>query len=53
MKKLILLFVITTLTLTLSAQSYSPCYTEFMAKGNAAYNQGKNNEEKTYYAKAK
>ncbi|MBO6052032.1 MAG: SUMF1/EgtB/PvdO family nonheme iron enzyme [Bacteroidales bacterium] len=39
--------------LTLSAQSYSPCYTEFMAKGNAAYNQGKYSEAKTYYAKAK
>ena len=40
-------------TLTLSAQNYSPCYTDFMAKGNTAYNQGKYSEAKTYYAKAK
>lgn len=54
MKKLILLFVIMTLTLALAAQNnYSPCYTNNMSKGNTAFSQGKYSEAKTYYATAK
>lgn len=52
MKHIITLLLLL-VTFTVAAQSYSPCYTEFMAKGNAAYNQGKYSEAKTYYAKAK
>lgn len=40
-------------TLSLPAQEYSPCYTNNMAKGEAAYKQGKYSEAKTYYVNAK
>ena len=40
-------------SLSLSAQSYSPCYTNNIAKGDAAYKQGRYSEAKTYYAIAK
>ena len=53
MKQFCIITIFLFISLSLSAQSYSPCYTEFMAKGNAAYNQGKYSEAKTYYAKAK
>ena len=52
MKHIITLLLLL-VTFTVAAQSYSPCYTEFMAKGNAAYNQGKYSVAKTYYETAK
>ena len=39
--------------LTLSAQEYSPCYTSNMAKGDAAFKQGKYTEAKNCYSTAK
>ncbi|MBR4535179.1 MAG: hypothetical protein IKO62_00800 [Bacteroidales bacterium] len=54
MKKLITFIVIMALTFVLVAQSdYSPCYTNNMSKGNAAFSQGKYSEARTYYATAK
>lgn len=53
MKQFCIITIFLFISLSLSAQSYSPCYTEFMAKGNAAYNQGKYSEAKTYYETAK
>ena len=40
-------------SLSLSALSYSPCYTNNMANGDAAFKQGRYSEAKTYYATAK
>lgn len=40
-------------TLSLPAQEYSPCYTNNMAKGEAAYKQGKYSEARAYYVTAK
>ena len=40
-------------TVALSAQNYSPCYTNNMKSGNEAYAQGKYSEAKTHYAAAK
>ena len=46
---LILFFV----AFTVTAQDYSPCYTNNIAKGDAAFKQGKYSEAKTYYTTAK
>ena len=52
--KHILTLILLLAALTLAAQSnYSPCYTNNMKAGDAAYKQGKYSEAKTYYAKAK
>ena len=41
-------------TLAVSAQdNYSPCYRNNMSKGDAAYDQGRYSEARTYYANAK
>ena len=49
----ILTLILLLATFSLSAQSYSPCYTNNIAKGDAAFKQGKYSEAKTYYATAK
>jgi formylglycine-generating enzyme required for sulfatase activity len=50
----ILTLILLLAALTLAAQNnYSPCYTNNIAKGDAAFKQGKYNEAKTYYATAK
>ena len=41
------------ISLSLSAQNYSPCYTNNISKGDVAFKQGKYSEAKTYYATAK
>ena len=46
---LILLFV----TFTVAAQEYSPCYTNNMAKGNTAFNQGRYSEARICFVNAK
>ena len=52
--KHILTIIMLLSTLTMAAQSnYSPCYTNNMSKGDAAFKQGKYSEAKTYYATAK
>ena len=51
--KHILTIILFFATLTVVAQEYSPCYTNNMAKGNAAFKQGKYSEAKTYYVTAK
>ena len=51
--KHILTFILLFTTLTVAAQNYSPCYTNNIAKGDAAYKQGKYSEAKTYYTTAK
>ena len=51
--KHILTLIILLATLTVAAQDYSPCYTNNIAKGDAAFKQGKYSEAKTYYATAK
>lgn len=53
MKKILLLFVLMTMTLVLVAQNYSPCYTNNMAKGDEAFKQGKYSEAKAFYSTAK
>ena len=50
----ILTLILLLAALTLAAQSnYSPCYTNNMSKGDAAYKQGKYTEAKIYYDNAK
>ena len=51
--KHILTIIMLLATLTVAAQNYSPCYTNNMNKGDAAFNQGKYSEAKNYYATAK
>lgn len=52
--KHILTLILLLATLTVAAQNnYSPCYTNNIAKGDAAFKQGKYSEAKTYYATAK
>ena len=54
MKRIVTLIVILTMAFAISAQSnYSPCYTNNIAKGDAAFKQGRYSEAKTYYANAK
>ena len=49
----ILILILLLATFTVTAQNYSPCYTNNIAKGDAAYKQGKYSEARTYYATAK
>ena len=50
----ILTLILLLATLTVAAQNnYSPCYTNNMAKGDAAFKQGRYSEAKTYYVNAK
>ena len=51
--RIILTILLLLASLTVAAQSYSPCYTNNIAQGDAAYKQGKYSEAKTYYATAK
>ena len=52
--KHILTIILLLSTLTVAAQNnYSPCYTNNMAKGNAAFNQGKYSEARAYFINAK
>ena len=51
--KHILTIILFLATLTVAAQDYSPCYTNNIAKGDAAFSQCKYSEAKTYYVTAK
>lgn len=51
MKHILTIFLLLA-TLTVAAQNYSPCYTNNIAEGNVAYNQGRYTEAKTYYQNA-
>ena len=51
--KHILALILLLATFTMAAQNYSPCYTNNIAKGDAAFKLGKYSEARTYYATAK
>ena len=53
MRKGYIMILMLMLVIKAGGQSYSPCYTNNIAQGDAAYNQGKYSEAKTYYVIAK